>query len=85
MPCPAWSVTKMPKWSEMVGRLIPWTRTDDPDVRRRVCAEAAAVTAEQEALAPFIEEMTDYLVAKAKINGFTRQLQDGFERRSIGE
>lgn len=74
----------MPKWSDMLHSLIPWTRTDDKDARR-VCAEAQAITDEQEALAPVICEMTEFLVARGKINGFTRQLQDGFARRHIGE
>lgn len=85
MPFPVWSVTTMPKWSDMVGRLIPWTRTEDPDTRHRIVAEAQAVTDEQQALAPFIDEMTEYLVEKAEINGFTRQLRTGFERRQHGE
>ena len=39
----------------------------------------------RQALAPFIDEMTDYLVEKAGINGFTRQLRTGFERNIAGE
>lgn len=85
MRCPVWWVTPMPKWSDMVGRLIPWSRMDDTATRRKLCADAAASTAEQEALAPFIDEMTDYLVERARINGFTRQLRTGFARRHTGE
>lgn len=74
----------MPKWSDVTHWILPWGRTHDTETMR-ACAQASAILAEQEALAPVIEEMTDYLVEKARINGITRQLRDGFERRRSGE
>jgi hypothetical protein len=68
----------------MLHRLIPWTHTDYVEMER-VCAEAQAVTSEQVALAPHIDQMTGFLVEKAQINGFTRQLRTGFKRRNSGE
>lgn len=84
MLCPErWAAT-MPMWSDMTRWIRSWGHVRDGETRR-VCAEATAIIAEQEALAPVIEEMTDYLVEKVRINGITRQLRDGFERRRVGE
>lgn len=74
----------MPKWSDMLARVIPWFRTEDDDTRR-LCDDAAAVRREQQQLAPFINAQTDYLVRKGELNGFTRQLRVGFERGTAGE
>lgn len=74
----------MPKWSDVIARLMPGRRVR-PDETERLCAEAAAVTAEQEALMPVIDAQTRYLVRKGEINGFTRQLEAGFARRLAGE
>lgn len=84
MRCPERWAKKMPKWSDMTHWIMPWARHHDIDTRR-ACAEATAIIAEQEALAPVIEEMTEYLVEKARVNGITRQLQRGFERRRSGQ
>lgn len=72
----------MPKWSEMLTRLIPWLDTDDADERRRLSKESADLEREQQALAPFIADQTEYLVTKGQINGFSNQLRLGFERRA---
>lgn len=74
----------MPKWSDMIAKLIPWLDTDAEDTRR-LRDNSAAVRREQEALAPFIEAQTEYLVRKGEINGFTTQLQAGFQKRITGE
>jgi len=65
----------------MLARLIRHRGEDTSALR----AEAVEVTAEQRALAPLIDAQTDYLVKKAEINGFTRQLRAGFARRSAEE
>lgn len=74
----------MPKWSDMIAKLIPWLDTDH-DEARRLRDKSAAVRREQEALAPFIEAQTDYLVKKGEVNGFTSQLQAGFQKKIAGE
>ena len=74
----------MPKWSEMLARLIPWLDTNDDD-GQQLHAAAAAVSQEQTDLAPYIDAQTDYLVRKGAINGFTAQLHAGFARRATGE
>ena len=79
-----WWGIAMPKWFEMAVRVFPWKTTERDDTRRLV-GEAAKLADEQEALAPMIEDQTDYLVSKGEINGFTRQLQLGFQRRLTGE
>lgn len=74
----------MPKWSEMLTKLIPWRDTEDKDARR-LRERAAAVRREQQALAPYIDAQTEYLVARGEVNGFTRQLRDGFRMKNVGE
>lgn len=74
----------MPKWSDVTHWIRPWGRAHDVETRR-ACAQASAIIAEQEALSPVIDQMTEYLVEKVRINGITRQLRDGFERRRSGE
>lgn len=74
----------MPKWSDMAARVLPWIFAEGEDTRR-FRDEAARLTAEQEALAPMIDEQTAYLVSKGELNGFTLQLQRGFQRRLAGE
>lgn len=74
----------MPKWSDVIARLMP-SRRERSGETDRLCAEAADIAREQEALAPFIDEQTNYLVTKGEINGFTRQLRSGFARRLAGE
>lgn len=75
----------MPKWSEMLARLIPWLDTDDADERRRLHEESADIEREQQALAPFIADQTEYLVRKGQLNGFSNQLRLGFQQRATGE
>lgn len=75
----------MLKWSEMLAKLIPWFDTDDVEETRRVRDESAASLAAQEFLVPLIDAQTAYLVNKGEVNGFTRQLRLGFERRATGE
>lgn len=74
----------MQKWSEKLARVIPWLAREDDDTRR-LCDVAAAVRREQQELAPAIKAQTDYLIRKGEINGFTRQLQVGFQRRLAEE
>lgn len=73
----------MQKWSDKLARVIPWIHTEDEDTRR-LCDDAAAVRREQQELAPIINAQTAYLVRKGEVNGFTRQLQNGF-RKKIAE
>ena len=75
----------MPKWSEMLARLIPWLDTDDADEHRRLRSETADIEREQEALAPFIADQTAYLEHRGRINGFSNQLRLGFQQRATGE
>lgn len=76
----------MPKWSEMLTRLIPWLDTDDADDdERRLRDETVDLTREQEALAPFIADQTAYLEYRGRINGFSNQLRLGFQQRATGE
>jgi hypothetical protein len=42
------------------------------------------VRREAEALAPVIDAQTEYLVRKGEINGFTRQLEAGFQKKISG-
>lgn len=72
----------MPKWSDMLTRLIPWLDTDDADEQRRLRTETADIEREQQALAPFICDQTEYLVRKGQINGFSNQLRLGFQQRA---
>lgn len=74
----------MPKWSDVFAKLIPWLDTDAEETGR-LRAKSAAVRREQEALAPFIEAQTEYLIQKGEVNGFTRQLQAGFQKKIAGE
>lgn len=71
----------MPKWSEMLTRLIPWLDRDD-DQHAQLRTETADIEREQEALAPFIADQTEYLVHKGTINGFSKQLRLGFQQRA---
>lgn len=75
----------MPKWSEMLARVIPWLDTEDADEQRQLREELADLEREQQTLAPYIADQTAYLVRKGKVNGFTRQLRMGFEQRATGE
>lgn len=75
----------MPKWSDMLARLIPWLDTDDADEQRRLRDETADIAREQEALAPFIADQTAWLENKGRINGFSNQLRLGFQQRATGE
>lgn len=72
----------MPKWSEMLTRLIPWLDRDDADQHTQLRTETADIEREQEALAPFIADQTEYLVRKGTINGFSNQLRLGFQQRA---
>lgn len=71
-------------WSERLARVIPWIFAEDADIRR-IRDEAATISAEAEDLAPLIDRQTAYLVRKGQINGFTSQLQRGFQRKTDGE
>lgn len=76
------------KWCEVLARIIPRLRHDDDKARAAglTCREeAAAVSAAQRAIEPLITAQTEYLVRKGEINGFTRQLQTGFQRQHRGE
>lgn len=73
----------MPKWSEMLARLIPWLDTDDSNAGLR--EEVAETEREQAALAPLIADQTAYLEEKCRINGFSNQLRLGFEQRAAGQ
>lgn len=75
----------MPRIIDMFAKAFRRLPREDEGLRDRIRAEAAAVSEEQEILAPLIKEQTSYLVEKGRINGFTRQLQIGFERRAGGE
>jgi hypothetical protein len=75
----------MPKWSEMLSRLIPWLERDDDADHQQLREETATMEREQQALAPFIADQTEYLVRKGQINGFTRQLRIGFQQRVTEE
>lgn len=77
----------MPKWSEMLGRVIPWLELSRIKAQDAVIREtAAATTVEQTGMSEFISAQADYLEEKAKVNGFSRQLAEGFQRRiSEGE
>lgn len=75
----------MPKWSEMLARLIPWFDTDNAEEQQRLREETADLDREQRALAPFIADQTEYLVRRGSVNGFSSQLRLGFERRATGE
>lgn len=68
-------------WFDLLTRLIRQHDDDDASMR----AEVTAVAEEQRALAPVIDAQTDYLVTKAELNGFTRQLRAGFHRRDATE
>lgn len=72
----------MPKWSDMLTRLIPWLDTEDADETKRLREETAEMEREQHELAPLIADQTAYLVHKGKVNGFTNQLRLGFQRRA---
>lgn len=69
----------MLKWSEMLGRVIPWLDTGDDEADQAARAEAAEIRREQEDLAPIIAEQTAILVRRGQMNGFTRQLRAGFQ------
>lgn len=71
----------MPKWSDILTRLIPWLDTDDTEAHQRLRTETADMAREQQALAPFIADQTDYLVSKGTLNGFSKQLRLGFQQR----
>ena len=75
----------MPKWSEMLARLIPWLDTADADEHRQLRTETADIEREQQALAPFIADQTAYLMEAGQVDGFTRQLQIGFRQRTAEE
>jgi hypothetical protein len=75
----------MPKWSEMLARLIPWLDTDDGDADRQVRDETADMQREQQELAPFIADQTEYLISKGQVNGFSGQLRLGFQQRATQE
>lgn len=78
----------MPKWSDVLTRLIPWLDVDDGDdggEERRLQEETASIEREQQALAPYIADQTAYLERKGRINGFTNQLRLGFQQRATGE
>jgi hypothetical protein len=72
----------MTRWSEIMAKLIPWLDTDARDARVR--KESERVRREAEALAPVIDAQTEYLVRKGEINGFTRQLEAGFQKKISG-
>jgi hypothetical protein len=72
----------MTRWSEIMAKLIPWLDTDARDARVR--KESERVRREAEALAPVIDAQTEYLVRKGEINGFTRQLEAGFQKKIGG-
>lgn len=74
----------MQKWSDMLARVVPWFGREDEDTRR-LCDDAAAVRREQQEMAPAIADQTARLVKAGQINGFTRQLRMGFEKRLTGE
>jgi len=69
----------------MLARAMPWRHVKEDEADRRVLKEAADDTAEQEALAPVIDAQSDFLTERGAINGFTRQLRAGFERKLAGE
>lgn len=70
----------------MLAKLIPWRGLDhDSCETRRLREETAAFSDEARSLAPMIAAQSDYLARKAELNGFSRQLRDGFERRSTGQ
>lgn len=75
----------MPKWSEMLTRLIPWLVPGDTDDERQLQEETLTGEREQHELAPYIADQTEYLISKGLINGFSGQLRLGFERRSAEE
>lgn len=76
----------MPKWSDVFTRLLmPWSSTVDEVDVEQIREECAEVRREQQALAPFIDAQTEYLVSKAELNGFTRQLRYGFQRRDAAK
>lgn len=75
----------MPKWSEMLARLIPWLETDDAEEHERLQAETADMKREQQELAPFIADQTAYLVSKGLVNGFSDQLRLGFQHQTAQE
>lgn len=75
----------MPRIIDMFAKAFRRLPREDAILREEIRSEAAAVSQEQKILAPIIREQTDYLVEKGRINGFSRQLQIGFERRAGGE
>lgn len=75
----------MPKWSDVLGRVIPWLELSRIKAADAVIRETAcATTAEQTGMSEYIEAQADYLEGKAKVNGFSRQLAEGFQRRISG-
>lgn len=72
----------MPKWSEIVARIIPWLNTDDAHHGTQLRQETAALEKEQHELAPFIDDQTEYLTRRGAVNGFTDQLRLGFQQRA---
>lgn len=75
----------MPKWSEMLAKVIPWLDTGDDAEHRQLREEIADIEREQHELAPLIADQTEYLVRRAEINGFSKQLRLGFQRRATEE
>lgn len=74
----------MPKWSDLLTKLIPWLDTGDEEAER-YRAQMAVVRREQQALAPIIDAQTEFLVTRGEVNGFTRQLREGFRLKNVGE
>lgn len=76
----------MPKWSNVLGRMIPWFELSrHKEANAEIRESAAATTAEQSSLSEYIDAQADYLEEKAEVNGFSRQLLEGFHLRLSGE
>lgn len=72
----------MPKWSEILARLIPWLEFDDTQERQELRSEIADIERNQQELAPLIADQTEYLLRRGEVNGFSSQLRLGFQQRA---
>lgn len=71
----------MPKWSEILARLVPWLDLDGGETSR-IREGIAAVEREQREMEPIIADQTAYLISRDRLNGFSEQLRMGFQRRA---